>query len=275
MIIKQIMEHLERGLRSLGPPAVPLKVGAINANLQREGYKERVIDLRRPRKVHALGDIVSLCDYLHRHGDPEKTTVFCQPERFIAVLDDRIGEDGNGDKDWITFRPEQSTPLADWDRAFRRGTMPHMDFRNFVEDRKDHVVGRSFVAAVKEFTVNQAVTYDADLSRGEAITLRTTRERGKKTEQGVVELDREFQIEIPLVVGWEKQYRIRVRVEADLQGQQVHFSFSPKDLTEAMHELANDLIVHLRESLGEGWLIVRGAPHLERHSTDFSAKTMI
>ena len=79
------------------------------------------------------------------------------------------------------------------------------------------------------------------------------------------------EIEIPLLVGWEKTYKIEVRVEADLQGSGVRFVISPKNLTEVLHQLLNDQVPHLRETLGEGWLVVRGTPKLDR-SSDANAR---
>lgn len=261
-ILDVLMGHMTALAKAAGPPTEQLKTGIVNAVLRRDGYQPVVIDLRHPRKVHTLGDVVSLCDYLGRHGNPARTTVFCTADRFIAVLDDNLGDDGDGDRDWIEFKPERSTPLVDWLGAFQTGVFSHIDFRNFIEDRKDHLEGRSFVAAVKEFAVNQSLEYDSDLSKGEHITIKTSRTSGQKTESGVVELDREFTINIPLVVGWEKTYAIKVRVEADLRGSQVQFQIGPKNLTEVMHELLNDLVAHLGATLGEGWLVVRGAPKL-------------
>jgi len=265
-IIKALLGHITELAKAAGPPSEPIKPGALSVFLKRDGYQPATVDLRPPRKVHTVGDVVSLCDYLNRHGVPGQTTVFCTAERFIAVIDDRTTEDGGVDRDWIDLVPEPSTAFEDWKGAFRKGVFTHVAFRNFLEDHKADVVTKSMVAAVKGFAVDQSVEYSSDLNKGEAIVLKTRVERGQKTESGIVELDRSFEVEIPLLVGWEKTYRLEVRVEADLQGAGVRFAISPKNLTEVMHQLLNDQVAHLRETLGDGWLVVRGVPKLEAPS---------
>jgi len=271
-ILKALLGHLTELAKAAGPPSEPIKPGALSVFLKRDGYQPTAVDLRPPRKVHTVGDVVSLCDYLGRHGVPGQTTVFCTAERFIAVIDDRTTEDGGVDRDWIDLVPEPSTAFEDWKGAFRKGVFTHVAFRNFLEDHKADVATKSMVAAVKGFAVDQNVEYSSDLNKGEAIVLKTRVERGQKTESGIVELDRSFEIEIPLLVGWEKTYRLEVRVEADLQGAGVRFAISPKNLTEVMHQLLNDQVAHLRETLGDGWLVVRGTPKLDRNADASLAK---
>lgn len=250
-----------------GPPSQDLQRGKLNTFLRRDGYTPCNVDLRVPRKLHKVGDIVSLCDYLNRHGQPDKTTVFCSPGRFLAVIDDRTTEDGGADRDIIELVPEEATAFTDWKAAFGK-PLPHVAFRNFLEDHRDDVADRGFIAAVKGFAVNQTVEYSGDLNTGDNITLKTSTSRGQKTETGTVELERAFTIAIPLVVGWEKKYRISVRVEADLAGGVVRFVITPRNLVEVMHQLLNDLVAHLGEVLGEGWLVVRGTPRLDQQPSN-------
>lgn len=264
-ILSGLLAHLGEMLKNAVPPTVELLDGRVNAVLRRDGWSPIAVDLRRPRKQHTLTEIGSFCAYLKRYGEPESTTVFCDGNRFIAVLKDAIGltsADFDASGDWIEFKPESTTAFIEWKRAFEKATYSHVDFRHLLEDRMEHVAQRGFIAAVKGFSASTSVEYDADLTASnDNIVVRTSTKKGAATSSGVVELDREFSLNIPLVIGWPKTYEVKVRVEVDISNG-VRFKIAPKNLTEVQSEIVNDLVEHITEEMGEGWLVVRGVPAL-------------
>ncbi|MCH2137319.1 MAG: DUF2303 family protein [Phycisphaerales bacterium] len=254
--IKEALNHLLK----LTPPSVELGGNSVLHFLKRDGYDIEELDTRGPAKRHQLTDVDSLISYLKRHGEAEHTTVFCSEDGFVAVLHDRTGDRNEVDRDRVDFTPQKTDAFKEWEQAFKRGKFSHIDLRNFIEDHRHQVVTRSMIAAVKNFAVNQQIQYDGNLDNGEQIAIRVIRQRGQKTENGVVEMDRLFEIDLPIIIGVETLYRLQVRIESQLVEDKVFFTIEPRNLGEVMHQLVEDMIAYTREQLGDGWLVVRGAP---------------
>lgn len=244
------------------PPTVELKPGEVHAMMRDQNYTPQIVDLRIPAKVHGVDDVASLLAYLGRHGRMPTTTVFCHSDAFTAVIDDSTVCGGGADRDRVVYTPTDNDNFAEWKNAFGK-KISHVDFRNFIEDHKADLIDRQILAAVKGFRVRQVFEYDGNLDTGRQIGLKATTNQGKaKGASDVVELPREFSINTKILVGWDRSYELKIRLEAEFQDGKVSFKIEARNLASVMDALMNDLVGHVREQLGDGWLVVRGKPKL-------------
>lgn len=232
--------------------------GGVDTVVVREGYQLRRFDFRGPKRAHQIDDLPSLLAYVQRYGRAEHTTVFVGAERFVAVLDDTEASDINR----ITYPIVLSTAARRW-LALMQKRLGHVDFKEALSDRRLEIVDHEpFLAQLVRFRHRSEVEYDADLDNGTSIGFKVTEGKDK---YGTATVQREFEIDIPLFIGWEKTYRFAMRldfamVDAGEGRKKPVFSVAFRDYDEVYAQAIEDLLEHTREQLGATWLVVRGTP---------------
>ena len=259
--------NLFRSLRDFVKPdpiSEQVARSGVKGMLVREGYNFLAFDDRGPRRTHEISDLPSLLAYLRRHGTPAKTTLFCGTNGFVAILDD-VGEP---DLNRIKSPLALTTSAQLWKAAVSR-KFSHVDFKEFVEDRKTDIVDfQSFLAPLLKFKLRSELAYSADLEDGKSVTFTVS----EGQEKGTAKVDKEIEVEIPLFLGWDRHYRFSVRVDFDLvdagEGKKkVVFSVAFRDWAEVYEQALEDLLAYAREELGSDWLVVRGVPSAEAPPT--------
>jgi len=115
------------------------------------------------------------------------------------------------------------------------------------------------VAAIQAFQARSEVKYDADLDDdARKVAFVVVQKAGSK---GTTRLPREFQVEIPVHLGREETtftFDFRLRWEMRDGGPVLGVTAIGWD--KVMQVAGDQLIEDCRTDLGDGWLVVRGAP---------------
>lgn len=259
--IGAIMEQLAAFTARFTPPQEKVVRGGVHGLLVRDGYTYTSFDDRGPRRKHTINDVPSLLAYIRRHGSPSLTTLFCNDERFVAVLDDVADADLNH----IASPLVMTTGAQKWLSANGK-YVGHVDFKEFVEDRRDDIVDHEpFVAALLKFKFKSELGYSADLEDGRSVTFTVS----DGQEKGTARIPKQIELDMPLFIGWDRTYRFSVGVDFELADagegrRKVVFRVRFRDFKEVYAQAIEDLITHARESLGDDWLVVRGSPAVDK-----------
>jgi hypothetical protein len=254
-MLEQITGLLNAIRDRVSPPLLDIPAGR-GLRLVRDGYKVIPTDTRGPTRAHLFGDLAGLLAYVKRHGEPPATTLFCDRAKFVAVLRD---VDGN-DRDWLAYTPVPTEAARFWERMGAM-KMVHRELKKAIEDHAKDVQTQGLLVALSHFQHRVEVTYAAELEDAETVSF-IVKKQGATGAGGQARMPKEFEVAIPLFIGWEKVYTLAYRLSFEPEGQAVVFQIEQRDWREVAERAVGDLIAHAREQLGEGWLVVRGTPAL-------------
>lgn len=242
------------------PPLVEV-VSKSNGRLValRSGYDLKTV--RGPQehaRAHKIGALPDLLAYLKRHGTPAGSTLFCLPDCFHAVLQDDGALVGPGN---IIHQPVLTEAAAAWKNLIGRD-LAHLKLRDAMEDRAEDLADKGLLAAVKNFKMKAEVNYDADLDEDDAVTFKLVTGQGNATKNGVAKIPKEFKIKIQVLRGWPTVYEFSFRLSFEIRDNRPVFNIQARNWSEVMDKVIEDQIAHARTDLGDGWMVVRGAPSL-------------
>lgn len=224
----------------------------IEHHVIRDGHTIHRFDHRGPRRSHRIGELESLLRYTERNGTPASTALFCAPDEFVVVLDDK----DRPDIDHASMKVRESTALLAWAGIAGRG-WKHVDFKEAIEDRAEDLVEQKLAMQLAKFKRSSSINYDSDLSDGSNISFVIE----EKDRVGSAKLPSRFDIEIPLFECWPQKYRLSVGLKAGgAHGEGPVFSIRFRDLADAKAMAIQEMIAHASKSLGKDWLVVAGSP---------------
>ena len=220
-------------------------------------------DLKVPARVRTVADIESLASYLERWGKPDRTTVYCEGGKVVAILD----EVENDDKVHLSMKQTRQAeiwlPVLRGDKAFK-----HVDFKEFLEERYNEIAeGSALFAAVSELSLSSTFSYDAKLSNERNYSIKVESDDGAS----VTKLPKALVITIPVwkglqdpdkEPGTDRVYAFPARLlftaPSESQKQPV-FALDCEALRDVLEQAERDITAQVRTALKD-WQVLNGVP---------------
>lgn len=239
--------------------SLPGVQGTVERHFVRDDHKLVTVDARPPARRHVLDDLESLAEYAKRRVKPGLATLFCSPDGFVLMVDDRedtYGEIGTETgREYVTFKPVKTDALSAWEALAT--PRPHVKFKDAIDDRSGDLVEQALLTAVLKFSLRTEIAYDTDLGDGKQIGFVVSEKQGGPQQ---AKLPKTFLISIPIFEGWPKSYVLDCRVAFEAEGPKVIFWVEIRNLQTVLDTVMADMVRDIMERLGPGWLVVRGMP---------------
>lgn len=262
--MEKLITLLSAGLAAfaekLAPPSQTVDKNR-RANIVAVNDKYKLSKVTEPTVVrtHRVDNLDSLVAYLKRHGVAADTTVFVDRAGVVAVLNDTQ----DADRDAIKVPLTRSVEMKAWAEIVG-SKLKHTAFRDAVQDRVNDLddESRGLAALLGQFRARQSVEIDSNTTDGN--TLGFVLHEGAQASGA--KLPGKFGLAIPLFLAWPVKYGLSVRLECEVDAADkekrpnVYFKSAWRDLDDAIDLAVRDMQAHLAETLGDGWLVVAGAP---------------
>ena len=225
-------------------------------------------DLKVPARVRTVADIESLAAYLGRWGKQDRTVVYCDGGKVVAVLDEEQNDDKIVLAMKMTRQAEIWLPIMRGQKGFT-----HKAFKEFLEDRYPEIEdGAAFFASVSNLSLATTFTYDAKLSTERSYSIKVESD----DSASVTKLPKHINIEIPLWNGLAEPdlpeepghgipnrayvFPVKLLFTAPSEGQkQPLFAIDCESLKDVLEQAERDITKAVRAAL-EGWQVINGQP---------------
>jgi uncharacterized protein YfdQ (DUF2303 family) len=214
-------------------------------------------DTTQPKRSRKLQDLASVVAYLRKWGDASKGTIYWTDKQVVVLLDETDLTTGRGQQDKLVYGFERPVVAEKWLQAVGK-EYTHKDFQRFLELRWNEIIGGAdFFAKISTLSLSKSITYDAKLSDDHTYSVSFKSDAGPD----VAKLPKVIEVDIPLLKGSAKTYRLQLRLTFDVptdDKESPTFSLAWDDREALIEKAASDAVAELATEL-DGWLIVNGS----------------
>ncbi len=115
-------------------------------------------------RSHVLSDAPSLVAWVKKYGTQEKSIVFIDEKKAVAVLDDTIER---GDREAASVDWRASEDWSDWSKLVNGGTLAHKELHRFLMVHEHNLENPELLIALGSVRSTATVDHNSDIADGE------------------------------------------------------------------------------------------------------------